>query len=199
LAKRQYLYDVFLSYPRKHSERARETVEILESAGLRVFWDKHIKAGQDWAEVVDNAIYRSERFFVLWCCDASDSEFVMWEIEFARNQQKPLIAHRICSFPVPQFLSRRQWVNCIDPAHSCSHLDITSKFEGAPSDFSAALLPHPGHALQSLVETSCRRVSAVPTELNVNDYSTHAQLFASTILLQVLNVPVSKDPDESAD
>jgi len=119
MSKPRNRYDVFLSYSHEDTERARTTAEILESAGLKVFWDKQIRKGQPWAAEIDKAIDTSKRVIVLWCCGAASSSYVDKELSRAESQEKPMVAHRLCGYPVPESLGRLQWSSQPDPTHQC--------------------------------------------------------------------------------
>jgi hypothetical protein len=121
MPKQRLRYDVFVSYASEDKWRARMTVEILQSAGLRVFGDEYILPGDPWSMLIDNAITVCRHFFVLWCCDAAESDYVHKEIAAAKAHGKPVVAHRLCLYPVPECLSDRQWVDCIDYTHRCHH------------------------------------------------------------------------------
>jgi hypothetical protein len=62
LANARSKFDAFISYAREDERRARQTAEILQSAGLRICWDKNIVPGEDWANRIDGAIAVSKRF-----------------------------------------------------------------------------------------------------------------------------------------
>lgn len=118
-------YDAFISYVRREDrKRAYETVQILQAAGLRVFWDKDIPRGAPWEATIRRAIVNSKRVFVIWCCGAASSEYVMKEVDYAVAHNKPIVAHRVCPFPVPEKISILQWVDRIDPTHPCDCLEI---------------------------------------------------------------------------
>ena len=58
--------DVFLRYKREDEERAALLVLGLEQAGLSVWWDREIPAGQHWRQALDEQLDAARCVVVLW-------------------------------------------------------------------------------------------------------------------------------------
>jgi cellulose biosynthesis protein BcsQ len=58
-------YDVFISYPRKEIDAARELSHLLREKGANVFFDQDLAAGAKWSEALYRARERSRMFLVL--------------------------------------------------------------------------------------------------------------------------------------
>ncbi len=59
--------DIFLSYAREDLAKAELLATALEIQGWSVFWDRSsILAGQDFDEVIENAIAATKCMIVLW-------------------------------------------------------------------------------------------------------------------------------------
>ena len=49
-------HDIFLSYASEDLERVRPLIRALEQRGWRVWWDRTMLPGDDYEEVIDQAI-----------------------------------------------------------------------------------------------------------------------------------------------
>ncbi|HSD38058.1 MAG TPA: toll/interleukin-1 receptor domain-containing protein [Rhodocyclaceae bacterium] len=78
---------VFLSYANEDREAARRIVGLLESADWRVWWDRRIPAGKNWAQVLDDALQGMCCMVVLWSRHSVDSSWVYEEAEEGRKRQ----------------------------------------------------------------------------------------------------------------
>jgi tetratricopeptide (TPR) repeat protein len=62
--------DIFVSYASEDRERVRGLVELLESHGWSVWWDRSLKAGETWPDVIERELGRARCVLVVWSNDA---------------------------------------------------------------------------------------------------------------------------------
>src|SRR6185503_9810739 len=71
--------DVFLSYSREDEARAAAVAESLTAAGWAVFWDRRIRAGSSWDEVIERELRAAKCVVVLWSRASVASRWVKAE------------------------------------------------------------------------------------------------------------------------
>lgn len=86
--------NVFLSYDREDSGRARSVAEALEEAGHSVWWDRHIRGGSQFSKEIEEALARAEAVVVLWSIHSVDSAWVRDEAATGRDSGR-LVPARI--------------------------------------------------------------------------------------------------------
>ena len=64
---------VFLSYDRDDAERARQVALALEKAGHSVWWDLHIRGGEQFSKVIDEELRAADAVVVLWSVHSIES------------------------------------------------------------------------------------------------------------------------------
>jgi ribosomal protein L7/L12 len=84
--------DVFLSYASEDLNRAREVARALESAGWSVWWDRTLRAGQVWSNVIEHELNAAKCVVVLWSPRSVRANFVLEEAHeaLARNVLVPV-------------------------------------------------------------------------------------------------------------
>ena len=88
----QLKHDVFISYSRSDSDFAEPFYQSLKKAGLNVWMDRSgIPGGSGWQDEIQKGIYHSRLFLVLISQASMTSHWVKMEINFASEQQKPLL------------------------------------------------------------------------------------------------------------
>ena len=76
---------VFLSYDRDDTERARPVALALERAGHFVWWDLHIRGGEQFSKVIDEALQAADAVVVLWSRYSIESPWVRDEAAAGRD------------------------------------------------------------------------------------------------------------------
>jgi hypothetical protein len=76
---------VFLSYDRDDTERARPVALALEKAGHFVWWDLHIRGGEQFSKVIDEALQAADAVVVLWSKYSIESPWVRDEAAAGRD------------------------------------------------------------------------------------------------------------------
>jgi TolB-like protein len=71
--------DIFLSYSRDDQATARRFAEGFERAGLSVWWDQTLSAGEDYDEVTEKALEAARAVVVLWSKKSVGSRWVRAE------------------------------------------------------------------------------------------------------------------------
>ena len=82
-------YNIFISYKRNvdpdHSLAAR-VFEVLQQGGHKVFIDRTISVGQEWASEIEAKVREAHFLIVFLTAASSGSEMVKGEVEIARDQ-----------------------------------------------------------------------------------------------------------------
>lgn len=96
-----------------------------------VFLDVNsIKPGDLWKQEIDSALQDAAVFILCWCCESQASDFVGYEIRMAiENRAKRVVPVRLCSSPLPNLLSDRQWIDLRGRiVHDCrDHIHMEKK------------------------------------------------------------------------
>jgi DNA/RNA endonuclease G (NUC1) len=71
--------DIFLSYTHVDRARARPIVELLESEGWTVWWDRGIEPGMAWQPELETELTKCRAVMVLWSSTSVHSEWVRRE------------------------------------------------------------------------------------------------------------------------
>ena len=89
------LHDVFISFAFSDRQAAAKIYAHLKSNGINSFWCEDLAAGQDYPQLLGEAI-RNSKTFLLVVSNASDSSAsVRKETTIAHNNKKPIIPVRI--------------------------------------------------------------------------------------------------------
>ncbi len=112
--------DVFISYASSDRERARTLASALAARGWSVWWDRKIKAGQIFDEVIERELETAKNIVVLWSNDSISSEWVKNEAAVAA-QRGVLVPVLIDSVKVSLEFRRKQTADLIGWDGSSSH------------------------------------------------------------------------------
>jgi len=110
--------DVFISYSHHDADVARTVASHLEARGHSPFIDYlGIRGGQEFANVIGQAIDASDAVVVLLSGDGIESQWVRWEIGWALKQRREI---------VPILLASISWTS-IFPLASLHYLDLRDR------------------------------------------------------------------------
>ena len=76
---------VFVSYARPSAHVAEQVATALSASGYEVWWDHHLPAHRAYGEVIEENLRSANAVVVLWSADASHSQWVRAEADWARN------------------------------------------------------------------------------------------------------------------
>jgi TolB-like protein len=82
------LADIFLSYARQDSAKAKLLAHALENFGLTVWWDRRLLAGQQFSSEIEREIDGARSVVVLWSDHAAKSRWVRDEASAGADQGK---------------------------------------------------------------------------------------------------------------
>lgn len=71
--------DIFISYAHEDRDTARELAGLLEASALSVWWDPQLRAGDDFAKIIDQTLQHVRCVIVLWSSHSVDSRWVRAE------------------------------------------------------------------------------------------------------------------------
>lgn len=80
--------DIFISYARSDQLKIEQLAAALEQAGYSVWWDRHIRAGEEFSRDIEKAIAEAKAVVVAWSKSSVKSEWVREEASFAREHGK---------------------------------------------------------------------------------------------------------------
>lgn len=80
--------DVFISYAHKNARQAARVSEQLDASGVTLWWDDHLRAGEDFTRVIEREIDAAGAVMVLWSDAARNSLWVRAEATEALDNDK---------------------------------------------------------------------------------------------------------------
>lgn len=93
-------YDVFVSYSRKDSQKAKELISFLKSKDLRIWRDtEEIQGGDNYKSHVVEGILRSKTVIFISSVNSNQSKNVEKEVSLATKHDIPVIPFKIDSTP----------------------------------------------------------------------------------------------------
>lgn len=124
---------VFVSYSRHDEALVKPLAGLLGAAADdAIFLDiESIKPGNLWKYEIEHAVRNSSVFILCWCCESERSQFVRYEIRMAlEGKDKRLVPVLLCSTPLPDSLTDRQWVDLRGRIiHSCNEHGLKTESE----------------------------------------------------------------------
>ena len=77
--------DLFLSYSSEDIKSAETLAELLEAAGVTVWWDRRMVAGDKIHDVIDEQIEKAKAVVVLWSPISVKSDWVLAKLKQHTN------------------------------------------------------------------------------------------------------------------
>ncbi len=88
-------HDVFISFAFPDKQAAAKIYAYLKSNGIDPFWCEELAAGEDYPQLLGEAIRNSKSFLVVVSNASDNSASVRKETTIAHNNKKPIIPVRI--------------------------------------------------------------------------------------------------------
>lgn len=104
--------DVFISYASEDREKARKLASALEACGWSVWWDRKIKAGQTFDQIIEHELETAKSVVVLWSKASISSEWVKNEAATAA-ERSVLVPALIDTVKLPLEFRRRHAADLI--------------------------------------------------------------------------------------
>ena len=82
---------IFVSYAHADSKTVIPIVEVLQSAGFRVWYDLGIEAGTEWPDYIADRLKNAECVLALLSDEAIKSQNCRQEIEYAITKEKNML------------------------------------------------------------------------------------------------------------
>ncbi|TKB91409.1 MAG: toll/interleukin-1 receptor domain-containing protein [Nitrospira sp.] len=132
--------EVFVSYKREDETRVGRLVQVLESAGLSVWWDRGLPGGESWRQQIQTALDAARCVLVLWTHDSVGpaGDFVRDEAGQAKRRGVlvPVFFDRVTpplGFGELQAIDLTHWKgNSRDPFFQDLLAAVTAKLDGRP-------------------------------------------------------------------
>ena len=92
-----FLADIFISYSHVDRDEAERLAYFLEQSGFRVWWDREVRTGQIFEDVIEKQISKAKAVVVLWSETSVDARWVRAEAAEAadRGVLFPVLLDRI--------------------------------------------------------------------------------------------------------
>jgi uncharacterized protein (DUF952 family) len=106
------LPSIFISYSHRDQDFIRaQLVPDLRRRQIDVYFDEHLRAGEDWREQLAHAIRNTDALVLVMSPPAVISPEVAWEVEQARAAGKPVLPVMYAACEVPEALKAVQYVD----------------------------------------------------------------------------------------
>lgn len=99
--------DIFISYSRRDRDRVNFMAKALEAEGYSVWWDRDLRAGEEFDNVIDKHIKESKAIVVVWSGTSINSNWVKEEAEDGVLDSK-LVPAMIDEIVIPRGFRRIQ-------------------------------------------------------------------------------------------
>ncbi len=110
--------DVFLSYAAEDRDRVAPLVDFLESRGWSVWWDRSLRPGETWPEVIERELNRARCIVVAWSQRSVVSPWVRLEANRARERRN-IVPVLLDAVAVPaEFATFQSFDMCGTPTES---------------------------------------------------------------------------------
>ena len=137
----QPMAKIFLSYDHGDADRARPLAQALERAGHFVWWDLHIRGGEQFSKKIDEALQAADAVVVLWSIRSIESAWVRDEAAAGRESGRLIPvslddAKPPLGFRQYQTIDLSHWKGRGKPAQLQSLLADVDALAGSASDTS---------------------------------------------------------------
>lgn len=108
---------IFISYSKKDSNFAIKLADDLVSAGHKVWIDRSLQVGEDWADTIEDNLAKASGVIVVLSSNSIASDWVQHEGSIAYGQKKPMYPLLISELPVedlPIWAGKFQYHNFVD-------------------------------------------------------------------------------------
>lgn len=105
--------DVFISYAREDRELAGRLAYAIEAQGFKVWWDRHIRGGDAFADIIAAQLEHARVALVLWSVSSVRSTFVRDESSRALDADK-LLPIRVAPVTLPLGFGQIQTLDLLD-------------------------------------------------------------------------------------
>jgi TIR domain len=82
--------EIFISYKREEQDIARRLARALEARGWSVWWDPKLRAGENFDDVIEQAIREAKCVIVLWSARSKASRYIRDEARLGLDLEKLL-------------------------------------------------------------------------------------------------------------
>ena len=105
--------DAFVSYAREDAARVEKLVDLLKTAGIDLWWDPSIRAGENFDEQIEAALEAADCVIGCWSKSAKESDFTRDEMRRAAGRDK-LIPVRLDDIESMIGIGNLQYINLVN-------------------------------------------------------------------------------------
>ena len=103
--------EIFLSYPRKNTDKANQLRQALFGGGHTVWMDDQLKAGQGWRDQLEARIKDHDSIVLALTPNWVASPYCQWEFTVAVENGKKVIPVLLAKTDLPERISRYQYAD----------------------------------------------------------------------------------------
>ncbi len=105
---------VFISYSKKNQDYARRLASYLTDNGFDIWIDDRIDYGENWLQVMMNAVYDCAAFIVIMTHESKASKWVQREVAWAESRDKRMFPILLSGENWPEAFILTQYADCRD-------------------------------------------------------------------------------------
>jgi hypothetical protein len=136
--------DIFISYASEDRDRIQSLARALEREGWSIWWDRHIRTGQSFDEVIQEALDASKTVIVVWTKTSVKSSWVKNEARKGLRRKALLPVMLLDEVEIPLEFEHVQAAQLMDWQSEKAH----SGFDQFVQDIARVLGPPPGPSVQ---------------------------------------------------
>ena len=109
--RKRSMVRAFISYANKHEAVVRSFHSYSTIFSSEIFFDQRsIPLGSDFPRQICSAIDNCEVFILMWCACASESSWVIMELDRALNADKKIVPVLLSDYPLPPEVERKNGI-----------------------------------------------------------------------------------------
>ncbi|MFU7528834.1 TIR domain-containing protein [Qipengyuania sp. ASV99] len=143
--------DIFISYSRADRDRVAHIADALQAEGYEVWWDRDIRAGEEFDHVIDKAIKKSKAIVVVWSRHSISSRWVKEEAEDG-VEADTLVPVTIDPITIPRGFRRIQAAELQDGGDNPTHSTNWPEFLESVRKIAGTASAEPGTSTRSQAE-----------------------------------------------
>ena len=109
-------FDLFISYPHAKEADMMAICSSMENRAIKIWTDQRLKGGDEFDDIIANAIDKSKVFMLIWSEETEESPYCIKELEYALDLDKRIIPLRYSKkldggTEIGKRIGRRNWLD----------------------------------------------------------------------------------------